>query len=231
MGDLSLNPSSWSLSNLAEEAAEFITGSEAAGDLVGLAVAYGTGDIGGVVSQAGDLGTNIVAGGKALVEGYIKAGQNAGQEFSNPGSVKSPSQGGATAPGYAEGTPASQNDTGVVGNAPASQTGAADEAKGLDPELQKEYNELQGVLSDLNMSLEDKVFALLMFLNKKKEGDVEKTVNKMAAKEGKGEKLTSKETFELQKSQSDLSQLNNLTTTMMQSFKQMKDSVIQNIGR
>ena len=66
MGDLSWNPTSWTPSNLAEEAVEFMTGSEVAGDVAGLATAWITGDAMGIASQAGDLGQNVMAGAGKL---------------------------------------------------------------------------------------------------------------------------------------------------------------------
>ncbi|MHC4393667.1 MAG: hypothetical protein ACYS22_20415 [Planctomycetota bacterium] len=59
--DLSLNPASWSLGNIAEFAAEKLTGSEFIGDIVGAGVSYMTGDICGAAENAMDAGENVMS--------------------------------------------------------------------------------------------------------------------------------------------------------------------------
>lgn len=212
---LSLNPMSWTPSNLAESAVEFVTGSEAAGDIAGLAAAYLTGDVKGIADQGMDIGENVVAGGKKLLEGFGSALKDAFQVFSNPGAVKPPEASQCQAPGYAGGTAASQNDTGVIGNPPASQTGGSGKTEGSFADSLK------------GMSLEDKIFAILLKLQEKKEGELDTLVGGMGDKTA--DKLSQKDMVNLQRIQSDLSQLSTLTTNLMNTFKQMKDSVIQNI--
>jgi len=210
MGDLSWNPTSWTPSNLAEEAVEFISGSEAAGDVAGLAAAWLTGDMLGVAGQAGDLGTNVLAGGSKLLEGFGKAAQDAFQVFSNPGAVATPSQSGCTCTGYADGETTSNTDTGTIGGSTPSSTGNVD-------------GDINSILQG-GGSLEDKIFAVLMLLQKEKKDQVEKKIGNLGNTQDKEKNLQ-----ELQKSTGELSQLTQLTTGLMNNFKQMKDSVIQNI--
>lgn len=207
MGDLSWNPTSWTPSNLAEEAVEFISGSEAAGDVAGLAAAWLTGDMLGVAGQGMDLGTNILAGGSTLLEGFGKAAKDAVQNFSNPGSINSPSQDDYSYGGYGDGEATSSTDTGSFGTGGLSST---------DGDIN---SILQG-----GGSLEDKIFAVLMLLQKEKKDQVEKKIGNLGNTQDKEKNLQ-----ELQKSTGELSQLTQLTTGLMNNFKQMKDSVIQNI--
>jgi len=213
---LSLNPMSWTPSNLAESAVEFVTGSEAAGDIAGLWMAGATGDVKGLAEQSADLGQNIAAGGKKLLEGFCSALKDAFQVFSNPGAVKPPEASQCQAPGYADGTPASQTDTGAVGN--SSGPGAPTVGSGSESDIDK--------MLDGPGSIEDKIFALLMHLQKEKKGEVADKMKSMKGMKGddRADMLQ-----ELQKSTGELSQLTQLTTGLMQNFKQMKDSVIQNI--
>ena len=213
---LSLNPMSWTPSNLAESAVEFVTGSEAAGDVAGLLMANMTGDVAGVADQGMDLGENVVAGGKKLLEGFGNALKDAFQVFSNPGAVKQPDAAQAPTEGYKPGEATGPNDTGAIGNPPTGQTGETGKTDGASF-----ADSLKG------MSLEDKIFAILMKLQEKKEGELDTLVGGMGDKTA--DKLSQKDMVNLQRIQSDLSQLSTLTTNLMNTFKQMKDSVIQNI--
>jgi hypothetical protein len=210
-----------SISGFAENLVEKFTGSEAAGDIVGMAASYAMGDVKGVAEQGIDLSENIGRGVTKFAEGFLKAAGDAVKEFSNPGAVKQPNEKECRCEGYSTGEANGADDTGVIG-----EQGGAEETKGLSEDQQ-----LDSILSDPGASLESKIFALLTKLGKAGEKKVKDQVDSLAAKEKKGEKLGQMELNELQRAQSDLAQLTQLQTSLMQSFKQMKDSVIQNIGR
>jgi hypothetical protein len=221
MGDLSWNPSSWTVSNFAESAVEFVTGSEAAGDIAGLAGAWLTGDALGIASQAGDLGTNIVGGLGTLFGGVADAAKDAWKEFSNPGSISQPNPSQCTCGGYPAGEASGPNDVGTVGQGAGQTEGPGKGQPMTDAQLDAQVN---SILAG-GGSIEDKIFAILMLIQKDKKNKVEGKLNELkGAKEDKDVKLQ-----ELQKETGELSQMTQLTTNLMASFKQMKDSVIQNI--
>lgn len=233
MGDLSWNPSSWTVSNFAESAVEFVTGSEAAGDVAGLAGAWLTGDALGIASQAGDLGTNIMGGLGTLFDGVGKAAQDAWKEFSNPGSIREPNASQCTCGGYNAGEANGPHDTGAFGGQSASQ--GIGGAGGLDAEID--------AIMKGGGSIEDKIFALLMALQRDKKAKVGKAMDKftqLTKDAGKAADSKADNQHELgadkdaamqamQKEMGELSQLTQLASNLQSSFKQMKDSVIQNI--
>lgn len=216
MGDLSWNPSSWTVSNFAEAGVEALTGSEAAGDIAGMIGAYATGDVMGMADQGADVFDNVKAGVGALVSGVRQGIEDGVAEFNNPGSVGKPDQkkcGG----GYAAG------GAGEMPNVWQSE----------------EDKELESIMKG-GGSIEDKIFRLMMKLQKDKRGEVEGKFKEYqaASKDGEGGaegaggaggKDKSEVLQEMQKAAGELSQLVSLTTNMMGSFKQMKDAVIQNI--
>lgn len=237
-------PASWKPSDLAESLVEGLTGSEGLGDIAGMAAAHFTGDAAGVAGQGQDLMENVGKGLMKFAEGVFNAAKDAVQVFSNPGAVKSPSQEATQGTGgYAPGEATGPTDTGVVGDPPAAggaqgagQTegaggaegsGGAEGASGTD--TQSQMNDLDAILNDPGASLESKVFALLSKLQLKSEGKLEGIVKKMGT--GKDDKLNQKDMTDLQRAQADVSQLTSITTSLLQGFKQMKDSIIQNIGR
>lgn len=114
---LSLNPMTWTPSNLAETVVEGITGSEAAGDIAGLFGAAMTGDILGVASQTFDLGGNVISGFGRFAEGVWNSAKQGFAEFSNPGQIYSPDFNRfGRAGGYAAGQASGPFDTGMIGN-------------------------------------------------------------------------------------------------------------------
>jgi hypothetical protein len=166
--------------------------------------------------------------------------------------VKCPDKAGAPNAGYAAGEASGPEDTGPIGNPPTTEPakpgagGVGIESTG-DPAL-------DAILRG-GGSLEDMIFALMMHLQKEKKGQIGKSISKVAAgskeanaaqaaatdgKDGanagklqeKASNLAAEKDAALQTLQretGDLAQLTQLTTGMMDSFKKMKDSVIQNI--
>lgn len=141
---------------------------------------------------------------------------NSGVDFSSPGSIGSPDAGQADSVGYSKGTSQGPEDTGALGQ----------DDRDLNDMIQ-------------NGSLEEKIFALMLKMAKTKEGELEASVNKadknMASRKGSGAQgaeskgSEQRDMFELQKVQGELSAINSLTTNMLNTFKQMRDGVIQNI--
>lgn len=182
MGDFSItNPSTWSLGNLAETAAETLTGSEFLGDVVGAGVSFMTGDVFGGMDNVSD------------------GLQNVGQFLSDPRVAQAASDAFGT------------GSTPKPEQCPVQQEGTAGGKEGVEG----------------GGSLEDRIFALLMKLLEKKEGEVEGKLKDLEGAEGGDSEKT--ELQKLQKANGELSSLNSLITNITQSMNESKMAVIRNI--
>jgi len=233
MGDLSWNPSTWTPSNLAEELVEGLTGSEGLGDVAGLWAAGATGDVKGVADQSYDLGDNVGKGLGKFVEGVWNAAKDAIEVFSNPGQVKPPSQNPGQVDGYAPpaGPDAGQVPPTDIGNMDTdSALGAEEGGKSVSDQI-KDPNEDFSFLDSDKYSLEDKIFMLLMKLQKSQNEKIGNEMKGLKAKKAEGKAIESFDMTELNRATNELSQLTTLSTNLMKLFKDMKDATIQNIGR
>ena len=208
MGDFSIcNPSTWSLGNIAETATETLTGSEFLGDVVGAGVSFFTGDM---ISGF----DNVVDGLENVVD-FITDPRIADAASDAFGTGSTPSPTSCTPPPTGCAPPA-QTEAPATTQAP---TGSEIAAGG--------YNSGDTSISSGGGSLEDRIFALLMKLLEKKEGDVEDRLED--AEKGSGGESEKTDMHKLQKANSELSALNQLTTNILQSFNDSRMAVIRNI--
>lgn len=211
---LSLNPMTWTPSNLAETVVEGITGSEGAGDVAGLFTAAMTGDILGVLSQGADLTGNVVGGFGRFAEGVWNAGKQGFAEFSNPGQCYSPDFGRfGGARGYGAGQANGPFDTGLFGGGlnnalqglgrgvnplggvfgDQSFGGVGDKAGDVEFKNQMNFGDMDAIMNNPNMSLETKIMLVLLKLQRQKREEVEGNfreayaAKKSAAGMGKGQ--------------------------------------------
>lgn len=216
MSDLSLNPLTWTPSNLAEAAVQGLTGSEFAGDVAGAIFGFATGDVFGGAEQVFD-GADNVGGFLGAVGGAVA---QAADQYFGTGSVSSPSQCQLPNTGWDPIKPIETQQTQET--KPTYTQQSSDPLSGLD--LSK-------------MSLEEAIFMILAKLIDEKRGEVKDKVDKIAKadKEGKvdmgGGESMDKETAlqKLQFEQNQLQQMTTLLSGMMASFNQMNQSIIQNI--
>ena len=207
-------PGLGSFSNIAEKFAEGITGSELVGDLVGLGAAVLTGDVGGVVSQAFDLGENAVAGAKTFGVGFQKAMQAGFEALNNPGSVKEPSQAKKPESGYAPEKP-------KAGQGPG-QTEDKNPIENPPSDLDQEIDAILDGPGDMMT----KIFKILMKLQKEKRKEAEEAFGKLkgASKEDRSVALQ-----EFQKAQGELQELTSMASNIMKIGHEMYTGIIQNI--
>ncbi len=181
------------------------------------------GVFGGIASQGGDIMEKVGSALGKFGESVYNAGKELVNTFSNPGAVQSPSQEACQGcSGYAEGGAGGVDDMGSVGGSGGSE-GSNSILDANSPE------DLQALIDNPDVGIETKVLALLFKLTKESEGKLKDTVKGLAGK--KSGDLDADAMPKLQQAQSQVQQLTQLTTSIMQGYKQMKDSVIQNIGR
>ena len=209
--DLSLNPLSWTPSNLAEAAVQGLTGSEFAGDVAGAVFGFASGDVFGGVEQVAD-GLDNVGGFLNSVAGAVS---QAADQYFGSGAVSSPSQCSQTCPTHCPGW----QDQKPVDSKPMDY--------GTDP--------LAGI--DLSkMSLEEAIFTILAKLIDEKRKGVKDKVDSIAkaGKDGKlnidGQEMDKQTAMQkLQFDQQQLQQMTTLLSNMMSNFHQMNQSIIGNI--
>lgn len=166
-----------------------------------------SGPVSGLLQDAANTAAGIEKNLQKIGQGLSDAWEGVKSLF-GAGSVKEPPKASeCRCGGYANNTPTTDaNDTGTVGQPPS--TGGA-------------------------QSLESKIFELLMKLMEAKEKDVNSKLDDALASETKtkdgGTEISQSKLIPFQKAQGELANLNQLTTSIVSTFKQMKDSVIQNI--
>lgn len=215
MADFSIaNPSSWSLGNIAEAATESLTGSEFLGDMVGAGVSFFSGD--------------MVSGFDNVMDGF----ENVASFLSDPrvGDAASDAFGFGSSPSPASVTDAKVcPDKAEMGEAAEEGTLAGSDSIPTNPGYGGgSVGSDTGPIGSSG-SLEDRIFALLMKLIEKKEGDLEARLGDAEAageKGGNSEKIAMQK---MQKANSELSAMNQMTTNLMQSFNQSRMAVIRNI--
>ncbi|MFC1705343.1 hypothetical protein ACFL59_00795 [Planctomycetota bacterium] len=210
--DLSLNPSSWTLGNLAEAAAEKLTGSEFIGDLAGGLVSYATFDFAGVVDQGIDASQNV--------GGFISDVATAVDKNFGSGGTQAPNQCKPTDFGFG---------TDPTGKSKAASGGYTSDLANLNLDNMS-IDEM--IFALMMAAIKDKRNAIrghaddLKALGKKHAGAIE-------GKDQAGATEVSDEKDDvlrkLQKEQNSLSQMSQLLTNMMQSMHQMNQGIIQNI--
>jgi hypothetical protein len=225
---LSLNPASWSISNLAEAAVQGLTGNKGLADIAGLATAAFTGDVKGIAQHGKDLIGDVGRAAKAFTDGFSKAASDAVKAFSNPGAVGAPNVAGCKCPGYSN-SPSNTSQTGMT--PPKSISNLEGES-------------LDSILNNPGLSLESKImFVLLKLQGEKRKEMKDRLKASVDARQGgdgatvdvkTGTGGTTKVDAQgaqqlLQQSANELNELSQMSTNMLKLFHDMKMATISNI--
>lgn len=219
MSDLSLNPSSWTLGNLAEGLSDAVGLPEVVGDILGGGVSLMTGDFGGAIDQASDFGENVVAGAQAAYQ----AGKDA--FLHGPGGCSSPNQAEAPSGGYGAGQANGPEDTGM----PTTGGGSLED-------------QIFAMLLKLQTKQQERVLAKGTQMQGKAEAaeKADKARSDAAAGGGTpgtpaeapapgGSVMDQGDSQQLTKMSNDLKALQDLTTNLLAMFHDAKKNSIQNI--
>lgn len=214
----------------------------------------GSGGIAELAKDIQDLTNAIVELGKDLKElGDLFFGGKTDTSYTDPGSVKPPSVNTAPSAGYSTGTATSPTDTGVIGESNVTNTkGGAEVGTGVEKSTDKfeggastddmmAYNDMDRIMGDNNLSLETKIFLILLKLQRKAREQVGKEFQDAYAKNKNAAGITDtaakdkakaeaqEALAKLQKDQEELNQLSQMTSNLQKLFHDMKMSTIGNI--